>query len=261
MTASAAGPQPSATSDSYESVAGLYDLFAAAQGASAPPHVAAFAELAEPGMHVLDVGAGTGRVALAVAERGAHVWCVEPSASMRSALLAKLAGRPALWPRLTVVAGQAPHLGPLGPFDYAYLAGSLQFLTATDRLATFRELATRLRPDARLAVDMIDDGRTDLDLGSTVRTLATVQAGECRYSMSAAVTDVTSGAAHIQYRYVTEQGSKRTEQSMLRWRYFHPFADVHADLVTAGFTLPTGLDGNGSRPSEAADVLIARRTS
>jgi trans-aconitate methyltransferase len=180
---------------------------------------------------------------------------------MRSALLAKLAGQPALWPRLTVVAGQAPHLKPRGPFDYAYLAGSLQFLTATDRLATFQELATRLRPDARLAVDMIDDSRTDFDLSSNTSTLATVQVGDCRYSMHAAVTDVTSDAACIQYRYVTEQDGERTEQTMMRWRYFHPFADVHADLVTAGFTLPAGADGNGSHPPAATDLVIARRVS
>lgn len=103
-------PVPAHTRDSYELVAGMYDLFAAAQGDAAPPRVSAFAELAQPGMRVLDVGAGTGQVALAVAEREADVHCVEPSASMRSALLVKLAQRPALWPRLTVSAGQAPGL-------------------------------------------------------------------------------------------------------------------------------------------------------
>lgn len=261
-------PSPSDTRDPYESVAGMYDLFAAAQGDAAPPRVSAFTEPAQPGMRVLDVGAGTGRVALAVAERGADVHCVEPSATMRSALLVKLAQRPALWPRVTVSAGQAPALGVDGSFDYAYLAGSLQFLDKADRLATFVELAAHLRSGAILAFDMVG-GTPDLlvpDDGETVVAEATV--GRNRYLMTARVVAASAHGVRIRYSYVIEGGGRRTVHTMERPRFFHGFDQVRADLIAAGFTVDgTGEDGwpDLTRPvtarrSACAGPSAARRT-
>ncbi|MFI1094176.1 class I SAM-dependent methyltransferase [Streptomyces sp. NPDC020917] len=242
--------------DSYESVAGLYDLIAAAQGESAPPRISAFAELAQPGMRVVDVGAGTGRVALAVGARDANVWCVEPSASMRSALLSKLAQRPALWPHVTVTAGQAPGMGLDGRFDYAYLAGSLQFLDAADRRATFAELSDHLAPGAILALDMVDDLSVTPDPDGVDTTVAEVRVGRSRYTLRAAVTAAAAGRADIRYRYITECGTHRAVQTMRRTRYFHPFDDVHADLTVAGFTVDTEHNG---RWHDSAQPLVARR--
>lgn len=248
---------PADTRDSYEAVAGMYDLFAAAQGDAAPPRVSAFADLARPGMRVLDVGAGTGRFALAVAERGADVHCVEPSATMRSALLVKLAQRPALWPRVTVSAGQAPGLGVDGPFDYAYLAGSLQFLDAAGRYATFTELAAHLRGGAILALDMVG-GSPDLpvpDENDTVVAEAAI--GRNRYLMTAAVVAASAQGVRIRYTYIVEEGGRRTVRTIERPRFFHDFNHVRADLNAAGFTVDA--EGEDGWPDMTQPVTATRR--
>ncbi|MFI5957434.1 class I SAM-dependent methyltransferase [Cryptosporangium sp. NPDC051539] len=245
--------------DEYAVVAGLYDVFAVAQGEAALPRIPAFANRARPGWRVLDVGAGTGRVALAVAGRGATVHCLEPSSSMRSALLAKVAARPALWPRITVVAGQAPEITLPGPFDYAYLAGSLQFLTADQRRATFRALAERMPPDAVLALDMVDDTVAEYRPDPAGVVVAEARIGDSHYRMHAAVTDGTGDAVLITYRYETTHQGRTDVQTLRRRRYFHLRDDVHADLRAAGFTPdPHDPPDAGARGD---DVLTARRTA
>lgn len=244
--------------DGYADVAGIYDLLAAAQGDSALPRVPAFAALAQPGTRVLDVGAGTGRVAMAVAERQAHVWCVEPSASMRSALLAKLAHRRQLWPFLTVTAGRAPGLALTAVFDYAYLAGSLQFLSATDRRRTFDELAAHLRPGAPLALDMVEAEPAVPRADPAETVVAETAVGRCRYRLSVTVLAATHDFADIAYRYVAEGDGSQSVHQMRRRRYVHRLADVQADLTATGFA-PAEATGAASQPPDPTEPLVARR--
>ena len=63
----------------YERSAHLYDLF------DTKPNVAFFACYAREAGDVLDIGAGTGRIAIPVAEQGVKVYAVEPSPAMRVA--------------------------------------------------------------------------------------------------------------------------------------------------------------------------------
>ena len=249
---------PSAAPDPYASVAGMYDLFAAAQGDAAPPRVQAFAEPARPGMRVLDVGAGTGRVALAVAERAAEVHCVEPSASMRSALLVKLAQRPDLWPRVTVSAGQAPGLGVAGPFDYAYLAGCLQFLDDAGRRATFAELAGCLSGGAVLALDMVGGSPEPPAPDGEDAVVAEAAVGRNRYLMTARVTAASPRGVRIRYTYIIEGDGRRTVHTLERPRFFHGFDQVRADLTAAGFSVDA--PGDGGRPDPTLPVTARRIT-
>src|SRR5262245_59054990 len=94
------------TVDPYAFAAGYYDLFRA--GPDAWPPIGFFAALAPAGGRALEIGPGTGRITFAVAERVASVHCLERSATMRAVLLAKLAARPDLRDRVTVLAAAAP---------------------------------------------------------------------------------------------------------------------------------------------------------
>lgn len=107
---------------------------------------------------VFDVGAGTGRTALALAERGQHVTAAEPSRGMRIALLARLADRPDLQPRVTVLDAPALATRPARPVGLVYLGGVLPHVPAGDRPALFRHLAGQLSPNGRRVLDMVATG-------------------------------------------------------------------------------------------------------
>jgi SAM-dependent methyltransferase len=106
----------------YERSAHLYDLFDSKENIDFFGHYAA-----EAG-EILDIGAGTGRIAIPLARRGSTVYCVEPSPAMRAELEGKLADEPALRQRITLVAGDATsfHLDRL--FPAAFLSGSFDHL-------------------------------------------------------------------------------------------------------------------------------------
>jgi len=68
----------------YEKTAHLYDLFDTKQNIDFYCHYAAASG------EILDIGAGTGRIAIPMAERGTRVYCVEPSPAMRKEFERKL---------------------------------------------------------------------------------------------------------------------------------------------------------------------------
>lgn len=238
---------PTGSGDAYAEAAGYYDLFAAALGLAARPDAGAFAGFARPDDDVLDVGAGTGRVALAVAELGARVWCLEPSATMRVALLTKLAARPDLWPRVTVLPGAAPRFELGRQFDYAVLAGMMQFVAAADRPLLFATLRRHLRPDGRLALDMVD---TEPVLEWDEIEVNQVHVGEWRYSLLVTARSVGPTSSRVTYCYRAERAGSQVDHVVERDRHHHLRPDVLADLTTAGF------DGDAARDGGDGGLLV-----
>jgi ubiquinone/menaquinone biosynthesis C-methylase UbiE len=96
------------------------------------------------GRRVLDLGCGTGRLAAALAQRGAKVWGVDPSAEM----LAQ--ARASVGPRVGLKQGRAEAL-PFrdGWFERAVLRLVVHLL---DRPRALPELARVLAPDGRVVV-------------------------------------------------------------------------------------------------------------
>ncbi|MFT3862282.1 class I SAM-dependent methyltransferase [Micropruina sp.] len=103
-----------------------------------------------PDATILDLGAGSGvgTLRLGHATR-AQILAVEPSLTMRSVLLARIADDPELSERVSVHAGAAPAIldqidGPLDGFVCAHMLGHL---STDQRRDTFERLAALLRPD------------------------------------------------------------------------------------------------------------------
>jgi SAM-dependent methyltransferase len=246
--------------DPYAFSAGYYDLFLT--GEDALPSVLFFAGLARPGCRALEVGAGTGRVALAVAEQAASLHCVERSATMRAVLLAKLAERPELQKRVTVLAGAAPEFALGRRFDYAYLAGVLEHVPQAARPVLFGTLAGHVEDGGMLALDMVlDDPVPDF----AERVEAEVIVGECRYELSVAIRAETDDKARLRFVYRTYLGDELiTVEQIERDHMMHRPAAVLADLTAAGFD-PIGggaLEGYTSGPSDRPDhgsVIAVRR--
>jgi len=96
----------------------------------------------------VELGAGTGRIALVLAAHGLPVTAVEPSAPMRGALRIKAAQQPGLLPQLTVLDTDAATFQLPTPAPLIYLCGMFHnLLGADERLAALRNVAQHLTDD------------------------------------------------------------------------------------------------------------------
>lgn len=237
----------------YDAGAAYYDLFATLRGDSALPSVKFFTALAPAGGDVLEVGAGTGRITLPIAERAASVHALEPSRAMRSVLLAKLADRSALHSRVTVLPLAAPSFRLGRRFDYALAAGVLQFLSPQQRRELFATLTLHLHPGGTFALDMVREGTPP---EWPQRLIENVAVGECRYTLHCAATALDQGRSRMWLTYTTwHDGAVIADDTAERVVYVHGHAEVAQDLAAHGFTVV-----DGTRAHSDGGALVARLT-
>lgn len=133
----------------YEKSAHLYDLF------DRKDNIDFFSHYAEESGEILDIGAGSGRIALPLARRGVEVYCVEPAPAMRAQLRRKLAEEPRLRERITLIAGDASCFDAGRTFPAAFLSGSFDhFLDDEERLAALRNINRHLVVGGVLVFDL-----------------------------------------------------------------------------------------------------------
>ncbi len=149
----------SSADDAYASIAEWYDV----EHDPITEDVEAYASLIAAGAgdsaRVIEIGAGTGRVAAALAVAGHSITAVEPSAPMRARLTRRLAQLPErAMRRITVVAGDAdtPGVADSARFDAALLGQNvLGHLTAPrQRLGALRTVRAHLRSGGYLIADV-----------------------------------------------------------------------------------------------------------
>jgi SAM-dependent methyltransferase len=244
--------------DPYIFQAGYYDLFRAFRGDKALPDPRFYAERAPRGGNALEIGAGTGRITLAVAERVTSVLCLERSATMRAVLLAKLAERPHLLDRVTVLDSTAPNFHLDRRFDFVYLAGVLEHIPPRDRATLFARLAEVLADDGEVAMDMVLTEPVP-DWPERVADRAVV--GECRYEMSCTARQVGDDQAHLRFVYHTYHCDKLVATEIVeRAHYMHRPEPVVSDLAAVGLT---AVAGTALTPTPGRDddpgTLVARR--
>jgi SAM-dependent methyltransferase len=244
--------------DPYAFQAGYYDLFRAGRGDKALPDPRFYAERAPPGGTALEIGAGTGRITLAVAERVASVLCLERSATMRAVMLAKLAERPQLLDRVTVLDGTAPNFQLGRRFGFVYLAGVMEHIPPWDRAALFARIAEHLADDGEVAIDMV---LTEPVPDWPERVMDRAVVGECRYEMSCHARPVNDDQAYLRFVYRTYHRDELVATEIVeRAHYLHRPEAVFADLATVGLTAVAGtaLDPAPDREDDPG-TLIARR--
>jgi SAM-dependent methyltransferase len=133
----------------YEKSASFYDLF------DTKGNVAFFLHYGRITGEILDIGAGTGRIAIPLAEQGVKVFCVEPSLAMRGIFKGKLSHRTDLVENITLIPGEASTFNFDREFPTAFLSGSFDHLLDDDeRIASLANIGRHVIPGGKLVLDV-----------------------------------------------------------------------------------------------------------
>ena len=129
------------------------------------PAVDFLAELAGSG-RALELGIGTGRIAVPLAQRGVPVHGIELSNAMAAKLRAKPGGE-----RIDVTIGDFANTAADGTFSVAYLVfNTIQNLTTQDaQVACFRNVAAHLEPGGCFVIEVGVPSLRRLPPGETIR--------------------------------------------------------------------------------------------
>jgi SAM-dependent methyltransferase len=132
----------------YEKCAHLYDLF------DTEDNVGFFMHYALQVNEVVDVGAGTGRLAVAMAEAGVEVSCVEPSPAMRGELMRNLDARPELRSLISINDGDAISFSLGKVFPAVFMSRSFDhLLDSRERLGALANIWRHLETGGWLILD------------------------------------------------------------------------------------------------------------
>jgi SAM-dependent methyltransferase len=209
-----------------ERVAAGYDASSAEmfEPAVIDPVVDFLAELAGHGA-ALELGIGTGRIALPLARRGIGVHGIDLSAAMVARLRAKPGAE-----RIGVTVGDFATTTVDGRFSVAYLVfNTIMNLTSQDeQVACFQNVAAQLAPGGCFVIEVMVPALRRLPPGETVRafTLSSTRLGFDEY-------DVASQGL-VSHHYTVVDGS--LEVASMPFRYVWPSElDLMARL--AGMTL------------------------
>jgi SAM-dependent methyltransferase len=202
---------------------------------------------------VLDIGCGTGSLAMMLAARSVRVTGVDPAAASLDVARAKPGADAVTW-----IHGDATTLPPLA-CDLALMTGNVAQVFVTDDrwLATLRGIRAALRPAGRLAFETRDptarawEGWTE---AQTRRTAEVPGAGPVTEWVQ--VTDVVDDGALVTFESpnVFADGTVITSRSTLRFR---TRAEVEASIEAAGYLLEEVRDAP-DRPGREL-VFIASR--
>lgn len=106
----------------------------------------------QPGQRVLDVAAGTGMVAVALARRCAcEVVALDQSEAMLHAARARVTSDPRLAEQVSFISGEAEHL-PFADGEFDALTFTYLLRYVDNRRATMRELARVVKPGGRIGM-------------------------------------------------------------------------------------------------------------
>jgi SAM-dependent methyltransferase len=133
----------------YEISAHLYDLF------DRKENLDFFLHFESRAGSVLDIGAGTGRIAIHLAERGVEITCVEPSPAMKHELSKKLSRRPDVVEKIQAIPNDASSFKAGRAFPTANLSGTFDhFLNDEEHHSALANIGRHLLPGGLLVFDV-----------------------------------------------------------------------------------------------------------
>ena len=181
-------------------------------------------------LRVLDLGCGTGRLALGLADRGHTVTGVDPARASLDAARAKPGAD-----RVTWIEGTSAVL-PRASFDAAVMTSHVAqfFVTDEEWHRVLADLHGALVPGGRLVFDTRDpaDRAWERWPEEWRRTVALPSGGTVGQSIE--VADITGDVVSHTIRYRFDDGAELESSATLRFR---PEDEVRTSLDLAGFTV------------------------
>ena len=200
--------------DESGEIAGMFDP------AVVQPVVAFLVELAGSG-RALELGVGTGRIALPLAQRGVPVYGIELSQAMLARLRAKPGGED-----ISVTIGDFATATLDGTFSVAYLVFNtiLNLTTQAEQVACFRNVAVHLEPGGCFVIEVGVPELQRLPPGETIRAF---HVSETRWGL-----DEYDVARQGLTSHHFELVDGRVERSSIPFRYAWPSElDLMAQLA------------------------------
>ncbi len=208
-----------------------------------------------PGSRVLDLGCGTGRLALALAAAGHQVTGVDPARASLDAARAKPGADQVTW-----IEGTSAVL-PDAAFDTAVMTSHVAqfFLTDEEWSAVLADLKRALVPGARLIFDTRDPRARGWEQWGERYSFRDLPLPDGRtVTVAVEVTSVTSQVVGSTARYVFSDGSELVSTEDLRFRTEE---ELRSSLGAAGFTIEQIYGGWDRGPVGSPDgefLVIAR---
>lgn len=208
-----------------------------------------------PGARVLDLGCGTGRLALALAAAGHAVTGVDPARASLEAARAKPGAA-----RVTWVEGTADVL-PERAFDVAVMTSHVAQVFVDDGAwaQVLGRLVRALVPGGRLLFDARDPRARAWERWNPVDSRRRVRLGDGREAeVWTEVTAVAGGCVGFTHHYAFSGGAALVSSSTLRFRTEE---ELRASLERAGFRVERVYGGWDRQPAGEGDgefVVVAR---
>jgi ubiquinone/menaquinone biosynthesis C-methylase UbiE len=212
----------------------------------------------ESGGPVLELGAGTGRVTLAIAAAGISIHALDSDVGMLEALRSKLASlAPEVQARVTVLSGDMRTFELSEQFTLIIcpFRAFLHNATEVDQLACLARVRQHLRPGGRFAFNVFHPSLTYMaenagSLAGVWRWASTseLSSGGWVVQSEANRYDTVAQAVHSLHRYDVFRADgtlDRTSMLRLHLAYLYP-QDIRRLLMAAGFsdvTIKGGFDG------------------
>jgi SAM-dependent methyltransferase len=226
-------------------IAGIYDEWVEEHGISwsLDDAVACLAELAGPG-RALELGIGTGRIALPLAARGVEVHGVDASEEMVQVLRSKPGGAD-----IPVTMGDFAGIPVEGDYRLIYIPFNTFFalLTQEDQVRCFRSAAEHLPPDGAFVFEAFVPDLSRFDRGQRVDV---TRVGGDRVMLDVSMHQSASQTVVSTHVLITESGTKLFP---VRLRYAWP-SELDLMARVAGMRLRQRWGGWKREPFTDASV-------
>lgn len=242
-------------------IAHYYDLFGTVWG-QADDAARFLIELVPPRSSVLEIGAGVGVTAAALAAAGLDVMALEPDPGMYAVMLSRLALRPDLEANLTPIPREAGY--PVSRrFDACACFSVLHLLEPAERAALVSYAHQATRPGGRLVLEIpVVSSRR---LPRPRELVAQRKFGEMRYEHHSAAEPLSDGSWHTHWTFRALHGDVLLEEisQTFHWR---PLSVSDSDALLRDHRIDieadyAGFDKSPYQPDESRVRLVVGRAA